>query len=218
MGQPGIPRPSEREINPDHHVNEVDDIGFELAHQAAYQPPLREVLVPACAQKVARPPGAARNRSCRSVSEHQGDFWLNLGTVTVGNVPNSWYGQLDVDLSFLSPGGIGNLNYASDIWATVTVNGPTVYIAFNNNTVPVNFSYTAADGSYWTGSFNLQLSNLGLSAGQSGNLTAYGSGASQVDPPAPSIAIQTPEPGSLVLFGTGLSSLGFLVRRFRIRR
>src|SRR5260370_23488448 len=148
--------------------------------------------------------------SSNTTSNSSGQFWLTLGSVTAASsLPSSWSGSLGLDINFQAPGGIGNFDTAGQIWVTAASNGGSVYIHFNG-IYPITFSYHDAQGNLWNGSFNLQLADLSLNAGQTGNLTASGWNASQVDPPATQIVTQTPEPGSLMLFCTGLSGLAFL--------
>lgn len=116
-------------------------------------------------------------------------------------------GNFTLNLVFTTPSGI-NGGQATTYTATVsgvvsTPNVGGVRITFNNPTQ--NFTFSNANGS---GSFSVELANLFVQSGDSGNLTAGLFGNQN-----PAAAV--PEPATMLLLGTGLAGVAARIRKRR---
>ena len=132
-----------------------------------------------------------------------------LGTLVLDNGTTIYDGTLDLLLTFTAPAGSGAATYDALLKGSVHGNFGSVTLTFANPTQTVSFP--GVDG---TGSFSVALLNGGQYSVSTGDasvpLQATISGSASDAP------VGTPEPGSVVLFATGLGLVGLgWLRRHR---
>lgn len=160
-----------------------------------------------------------------------GNVTSSGGSATIGLGSFAWQGSYNgisssenfyATVVFNLPTGIsGGQTFAADITGTYKfIGNDTLIFNFSNNSgnpLAVTFSNSSA-----TGSFNFYVNDVTMTTGSgNGTLTGYIANASQtpivVPPPPPPPSGEAPEPGSLVLMGSGLVAMAGILRR-KLRR
>jgi hypothetical protein len=143
----------------------------------------------------------------------------NLGSFTLSSDPNSYAGNsFTLLVTFSDPNGItgGNTSLFTAALTGTVSNSQSggVFIDFNNTPIVFTFSDTNCSettiaGQQTTcgnGSFNFFVNDLSIFSGETAPLTGTITGAQQST---------VPEPGTLLLMGSGISALAGFVRRRR---
>ncbi|MBZ5630952.1 MAG: PEP-CTERM sorting domain-containing protein [Acidobacteriia bacterium] len=148
---------------------------------------------------------------------------ITLGSFTLTDSQNTTFNsQFDALIRFYLPTGTGSQSVNAAVTGSVDVGWLS-----NSGTAVINFSDNWTTYSFDGGTFQFKVNDVTLSAGQFlgfGNVSDTESLVGQVqnvhlnsvDPPPPPPG-QTPEPGSLVLMGSGLMTMAGVLRR-KLRR
>ena len=131
----------------------------------------------------------------------------DLGTFTLSATadPTRFNGDsFTLHLDFLSPlGVIGAVDFVGSLSGHINGNGNgNVHVNFTPNSSLVSFANNVGSGT-----FTLSVDDV-IGLQRSGTMTATGSIADPIDPP-----VGAPEPGSMILLGTGLIAMGYSLRR-----
>ena len=148
---------------------------------------------------------------------------ITLGSFTLSDISDTTFNsQFDALIRFYLPTGTGSQPVNAAVTGSVDVNWYS-----NSGNAVINFSDNWTTYSFDGGTFQFKVNDVTLSAGQFfgiGNSTDTESLAGQVRnvtlnqaPPPPPPSGEAPEPGSLVLMGSGLMTMAGVLRR-RIRR
>jgi hypothetical protein len=149
---------------------------------------------------------------------------ITLGSFTLTDTSDKTLNTpFEAVIRFVLPAGINGGQAATyDAVVTGSVSGNWLY---NQGNATINFANGWTTYSFANGSFDLMLNDVNLSAGQ---LFGYGSDTENLTaqvrnayvnaggPPPPPPG-QTPEPGTIVLMGSGLMTMAGAVRR-KLRR
>jgi len=135
----------------------------------------------------------------------------DLGQFNLGATadPTKFNGNnFTLHLNFLTPlGVIGAVDFVASLTGHINGNGNgNVHVNFTPNSSVVSFANNVGSGT-----FTLAVNDvIGLQRG--GSATANGNIADAIDPP-----VGAPEPGSMILLGSGLIAVAYTARR-KVRR